>query len=146
MIDKPLFIIICAYSISFMVFVGQFVIGDVFGLTLTNWKGDEIKSELLNSFNQNILNAVTGGWTNATRFDSITDVATAFFTAAQIFGEFLTLISGTYIFLIMYYMLGGTILTCCDNDDIVALFIVGGFFIPYSLMLGNMIIAKIRGI
>jgi len=46
----------------------------------------------------------------------------------------------------MYYMLGGTILTCCDNDDIVALFIVGGFFIPYSLMLGNMIIAKIRGI
>jgi len=51
MIDKPLFIIICAYSISFMVFVGQFVIGDVFGLTLTNWKGDEIKSELLNSFN-----------------------------------------------------------------------------------------------
>jgi len=146
MIDKPLFIIICAYSISFMVFAGQFVIGDVFDLTLTNWKGDEIKSELLNSFNPTILNSTVSGWTNATRFDSVIDVATAFFTAAQIFVEFLTILSGTYIFLITYYMLGGTILTCCDNDDIIAGFIVGGLFIPYALMLGNTIIAKIRGI
>jgi len=128
-----------------MIFVGQFVIGDVFDLTLTNWKGDEIKSELLNSFNQESLNLITGGWVNATRFDSIIDVITAFSKAAEIFGEFLLLLSGTHIFLITYYMLGGGGV-CCDNDDVVATFIVGGFFLPYALMLGNTIIAKIRGI
>jgi len=130
-----------------MVLAGQFVIGDVFGLTLENWKGDEIRSELLNSFNQDTLNSITTSWANVTRFNSITDVATAFFNAAQVFIELLTLFSGTYIFLILYYMLGGTIVSgCCDSDDIVAGFIVGGFFIPYAIMLGNTIIAKIRGI
>jgi len=130
-----------------MVLAGQFVIADVFGLTLTNFKGEEIESQLVTSFNQQTLNSITSGWLNFTRFDSIIDVATAFVSAAKIFVEFLTLLSGTYIFLIVFYLLGGGgTAGVIDNDDIVAGFIVGGFFIPYALMLGNTIIAKIRGI
>ena len=146
MIDKPLFIIICAYSVSFMVLAGQFVIADVFGLTLTNYKGDEIESQIVNSFNVETLNTMTESWINFTRFNSITDVATSFVLAAQVFVEFLTLLSGTYIFLIVYYWLGGGGAILGDNDDIIAGFIVGGLFIPYALMLGNTIIAKIRGV
>ena len=129
-----------------MVLAGQFVIADVFGLTLTNYKGDEIESQLVDSFNVETLNTITESWINFTRFNSIIDVATSFVTAAQVFVELLTLMSGTYIFLIVYYLLGGGGAILGDNDDIIAAFIVGGLFIPYAIMLGNTIIAKIRGV
>ena len=128
-----------------MVLAGQFVVADVFALTLRNFNNDEIKSEMLTYLNQETLNSVFLTFTNSTSFNSIIDVATAFVKAAQVFVELLSILSGTYIFLFIYQMIGGGG-ACCDNNDTIALFITSGLTIPYLLMLGNTIIAKIRGI
>lgn len=129
-----------------MTLAGQFVIGDVFGLTLSNFQGEEIKSNLLSSFNQDTFNSVAQSFTNQTQINDIIDVATAFLTAARIFGELLFILTVTYIFMIIYYLLGGDLVGNLDTTDLIAGFIASGMTIPYVLLLGNTIIAKIRGI
>ena len=47
--DKSLMIILFMYSVGFMVFASQYIVGDVFGLQITSFDGKTpIKSTLLN--------------------------------------------------------------------------------------------------
>ena len=64
MIEKSLIIITFMYAISFSMIAGQYVLGDVFGITVTNFEGVEIKSNLLDVINEGNLNSVTGNLNN----------------------------------------------------------------------------------
>ena len=60
MIEKSLIIITFMYAVSFSMLAGQYVLGDVFGVTITNFEGAEIKSNLLDVISTGTLNSVTG--------------------------------------------------------------------------------------
>jgi len=123
------------YCVSSFAVGGQLV-ADIFGLTLTNYNGEELKSPVITSINQNTINSVASYFTNSTNF-SITDVAGAFVSAANVLTQLLLILTGTYIFFIIWFLMGG---------DIIATFVVGAMTIPYILLLGNTILVKIRGV
>lgn len=131
MIEKALIILIFMYSVSFAVLAGQFIIADVFGKTLTNYNGDEIKSNLVSIIDIDTINSisnsiVTGNYT-------ISDTATAFVAAGNVVVELLLLLTGTYIFNVLW-LFG------------VPELIIVGMVILYIILLGRAIIAYIRGI
>ena len=119
------------YAVSFMTLTGQYVIGDVLGITLKNSNGVEIKSELLNTINTDTLNSVTSSIANGDY--TLVDVASAFVKAGGVLIELLSLLTGTYIFNVLY-LLG------------IPLIAIGGMIILYVILLGRTIIALIRGI
>lgn len=123
------------YCISSFALGGQLV-ADIFGLTLTNINGEELKAPLTTAINQNVINSISIFFTNSTHF-TITDVAGAFVAAAEVLTQLLLILTGTYIFFIIWFLMGG---------DVIATFVVSAITIPYILLLGNMILVKIRGV
>ena len=119
------------YAVSFMTLTGQYVIGDVLGITLKNANGVAIRSEVLNATNVNILNSVTASIANGDY--TLVDVASAFVKAGNVLVELLTLLTGTYIFKVLLLL---------GIPDIA----IGGMIILYVILLGRTIIALIRGI
>jgi len=116
--------------------LGGQLVADIFGLTLTNYNGAELKSPLATAINQGAINSVALYFTNSTNF-TIVDVAGAFVSAAAVLGQLLLIFTGTYFFFIIWFLMG---------SDIIATFVVGAMTIPYALLLGNMILVKIRGV
>ena len=134
--EKALYIMLFMWCVSFSVLGAQFVLGDVFGITLTNPDGVEIKSHLLSivdidTFNTQSKNIIDANFTtNSTFFDKIETFTTG---AAFVAWELITLLSGTYIFNFMYLM--G-----------VPIFFVTVFVILYIALLSRAIIGYVRGI
>ena len=137
MIEKPLIILIFMYAVSFAALGIQYMLGDVLGITLTTWDGIPIKSSILSFINQGTLNTVTQNiaGVNSTYNSTLDAVENSFEIGINMGFELLTLLTGTYIFNLIYLMLG--------PDS--AIFIAG-FVIIYAIMLGRTIIAYVRGV
>lgn len=124
------------YSISFSALGFQYVVGDVFGFTITSFDGRIVKSEILDWINQSYLNTVTrnivtANFTeNTTAFNKVIDSTIA---AAYVGWELVTLMTGTYVFNLLY-LLG------------VPPIYIAGMVILYVFLLGRTVIGYIRGI
>ena len=129
-------IIIFMYATSMSLLGGQYVLGDVFGITLTNIDGVPIESHLLGFINEDELNERSANIAsadfqgNSTYYDRVETFTTA---AAFIAWELITLLTGTYIFNFLYLM--G-----------VPLIFVSIFVTLYMLLLARAIIGYVRGI
>lgn len=93
MIEKSLIIIIFVYCTSFTLLGAQYIWGDVFHVTMTNFQGVPLKDNLLNDVNQNTINSVSNDITKIRN-----DPTTLFTNSLQIVWDAILLISGLYIF------------------------------------------------
>ena len=149
MIDKALIVIIFMYAISFSILGVQHEIGDVYHKNIVTLvdvydsngnisihAGTPIKSSLLGYINQDeinrrALNMLTANYTgNTTYYNKIETFTTGAAFAAW---ELITLLSGTYIFNMMY-LLG------------VPLHFVIGFLALYLILLSRAITGYVRGV
>lgn len=123
------------YSVSFSVLAGQFIIGDVFGVTLRNYNGDEIRSTLLEVIKTDTINSVTLEIANAnnTRDDTLSALENAYQVGIKVGFDLVTLLTGTYIFNLLW-LLG------------VPPIIIAGMVVIYALLMGRALIAYIRGV
>lgn len=124
------------WTTSFSLFAGQYLIGDVFGIELTNFYGNPIRSHLaefvqIGTFNVTTESIIAG---------NITDIGTAndgakIFTAnpAIVVWEFVQLLSGTYVFNLLF-LLG------------VSAIVVVGMVSIYTLLLARAIVGYVRGV
>jgi len=130
MIEKALIIIIFMYSMSFSMLGVQYILGDVFDITMTSMTGVPIRSNLLSITDVDTLNIlganVTG--TNATviRTDPIT-------AAAEMAYEIFLLITGTYVFNMLLLF------------DVPVVF-VAGLILIYVMLMMRAVIGYLRGI
>lgn len=134
MIEKPLIIWLFMFSVSGFILVGQFV-ADAFGITLTNWDGVQIKSNLLTILDIDSINTITETIisVNDTRNTTLDAVTQSFELGLNIGFELLTLLTGTYMFNVMY-LLG------------VPPIAIAIMVVLYAVMLGRAIIAYLRGV
>ena len=132
MSEKAIVIIIFMYATSFSLLGGQYVISDVFGSTLTSpVTGQPIKSNILSSVvNINLINMQQQNITSITRNNTVNNPIG---TAAGMAWELLQILTGTYIFNLLYLL------------GVPAIFIAG-LVIIYVILLARAIIAYIRGI
>lgn len=144
MIEKPLMIIIFMYLSGFALVAAQYVYGDVLGIELTGYDGAPIKNAIIDIIDMDNLNEATANIQNATDAENSTlsSIDNAFqigYNVAQtLIGnptQFATILTGTYVFNIIYLMGGPTTL----------IFIVPMVAI-YAIMLGRTLIAYIRGV
>ena len=135
MIEKALIAITFMYAVSFSLLAGQFAIGDIYGVTLTTWDGVEIKSMILTYIRQDTINQVTLAIAdiNSTRNNTLDAVTQSFELGLNLGFELLTLMTGTYIFYILY-QLG------------VPIPMLAGMIAIYVILLGRAIIAYLRGV
>jgi len=133
--EKALIMMIFLYATSFSFLFAQFMIADVFGLTIKNYKGAEIKSAIVTSINQESIKSVETK-VIATNFTLI-DTAAAFVTAGNILKELFLLLIGVYIFEGMYQFLGA---------DTAAFLVVSSMILLYVVLLARAGIAYVRGI
>ena len=136
MIDKALMIIIFMYAVGFSMLGIQYTLADTFGITMTNMEGTPIKSALhgfikddnINERTQNIVSANFQG--NSTYFDKVETFTTG---AAFVAWELVTLMTGTYIFYIMFLF------------GVPEIFVLV-FVTLYVLLLARAILGYVRGI
>ncbi len=133
MINKPLYIIIFVYCVSFSLLGAQFL-ADSYGIVMVNQDGDPIKSEVIDNIRIGNINTMTkeiiSNQTQAREDEFILD---PIFAGASIAWELFLLLSGTYVFNIMFQF------------GIPVIFIVPISAI-YVILLANTLIAKIRGV
>jgi len=136
MLDSALKIMIFMWAVSFSVLGGQYVVGDVIGIELTNFNGDPVKSNLLTIIDVNQINTqteliITANFTgNTTFYDRVETFTTGAAFAAW---ELITLLSGTYIFNFMYLM--G-----------IPIMFVTFFVIIYFVLLARAVMGYVRGV
>ena len=130
MYEKALIALIFMYSVSFGVLVAQYIAGDLMGITLVNYRGEEIQSDLLDIVNTGSLNAGISNVTGTNQTEIITDPITA---AAKATYQIFLLITGTYIFNVLY-QLG------------VPPIAIAGMVLLYALLMIRAFIAYLRGI
>ena len=117
------------YAVSFGILGAQFV-ADAFGVTITNFEGTAIKSNILSMIDVDALNTSTLNAVNTNQTTITTDPIIA---AAGLALELFLLLTGTYVFNIM--ILFG-----------VPVIFVSGFVLLYLIMLIRTFIAYLRGI
>ena len=130
MIEKSLVAIIFIYCVGFSILTAQFVFADVFGVTLTSFNGTPIKSNLLSIININQINTSELNVTSTNRASIVSNPVTA---AAGVAWELILLISGTYVFNILYLL------------GVPAIF-VAGLVAIYMMLLIRAVVGYIRGI
>jgi hypothetical protein len=137
MIEKALMILIFMYAVSFSMLAGQYFIGDVLGITLKNWQGVEIKSAILEFINQDTVNDVTNNIANinTTRNSTLDAVTQSFELGLNIGFELIQLLTGTYIFNLLYLLLG-------TGSEL----FIAGLVTIYAILLGRALIAYLRGV
>lgn len=135
MIDKSLYIIIFFYASGFMLLGVQYVLGDVYHIEMTNLDGDPLQSSILQIINTNNINSITSNIANATDAENSTldSIVNAFQLGYNIGIEFAFLLTGTYIFNIMYFF--G-----------IPVIVIAGFVALYLFCVGRTLIAYIRGV
>jgi len=137
LIEKSIMVIIFMYAMSVSILGAQYVIADVFDITLVSpISGVPVESHIVGFVDEDNINTiseniVTGNFTtNSTYYNKVETFTTA---AAYVAWELITLLSGTYIFNFMYLM--G-----------VPAFFVAAFVILYLILLARTIIGLVRGI
>jgi len=133
MINKPLYIIIFVYSVSFSMLGAQFL-ADSYGITMVNQDGVPIKSTVIDNIRIENLNTATANIVSNQTSERETEwINNPILAGATIAWELFLLLSGTYIFNIMFQF------------GIPIIFIVPISAI-YIILLANTLIAKIRGV
>lgn len=130
MIDKPFYIIIAAYAFSFGMLGAQFM-ADSYGITLTAPDGTIIKNAILDYVKTDTLNTFSGNVTSSNNGTSWG--LEPILKAAEIGTDLFYLLTGTYIFNILYLF------------GVPAIF-VAPIAIIYFILLARTIIALIRGV
>lgn len=120
------------YSTSLSLLAGQYVVGDVYGITITNLQGQPIKPALLNFTNPGLQNS------NIAAQDALSTNRTAIVvnpigTGANIAWDIFTLLTGTYIFNIMGLF--------AVPPTIIAIFVFS-----YTILLIRSMVGLVRGI
>ncbi len=133
MIEKSLVIIIFMYSSSFALLGMQYTIADSFGLNLVGANGADISSETLDFIKLVELNARTEAMFGENVNKTQMGLEPIIFAAGLVV-EIFTLLTGTYIFLILFHVLG------------IPPIWIGGFVILYFFLLMRTIVAYLRGI
>lgn len=135
MIEKSLMVILFMYCVSFSLLAGQFVLGDVYNITLRAPNGNAIKSGILEFQNMDTINEVTLAIANvnATRNSTLDAVTQAFELGLTIGFDLFLLMTGTYIFNFLYLM------------GVPAIMIIP-IVVIYAILLGRAIIAYLRGV
>lgn len=134
MFEKSLIIIIICYGTGFGLLGAQYVLGDVYGITMTSFSGQPIKSALLSGKNPILnINQTAAYEYNITQNNRTTIQTNPVSAAGGIAWELILLLTGTYIFNIM--ILFG-----------VPYVVVYGMLIIYAALLGRAILAYIRGV
>jgi len=136
MIDNALKIIIFMYAAGFSLLGVQYSLADAVGFEMTNMDGVPIKSALhgfvkadeLNTKTQNIVSADFQG--NSTYYDKVETFTTG---AAFVAWELVSLMTGTYIFYIMFLF------------GVPEIFVLV-FVTLYVLLLARAILGYVRGI
>ena len=136
MIDNALKIIIFMYAAGFSLLGVQYTMADTIGLEMTNMDGVPIKSALhgfinddeINTRTQNIVSADFQG--NSTYYDKVETFTTG---AAFVAWELVSLMTGTYIFYIMFLF------------GVPEIFVLV-FVTLYVLLLARAILGYVRGI
>jgi hypothetical protein len=108
MIDKSIMIIIFMYAASISFLTVEYMFVDVFHITVTNYNGDELTGSLITTWmDQETFNTVSGeienGTFNAntTFYNKVETYATA---GAAVAWNFITLLSGLYIFNLVIFL------------------------------------------
>lgn len=78
----------------------QFMLGDVFGVPLTNWEGEVMRNSILDFINTDNLNSKTNAVINTDKDSTLLDI---FVGAATIGWDLFSLLTGTYIFTILVF-------------------------------------------
>lgn len=136
MIDNALKIVIFMYAAGFSLLGVQYTMADTIGLEMTNLDGVPIKSALhgfinddeINTRTQNIVSADFQG--NSTYYDKVETFTTG---AAFVAWELVSLMTGTYIFYIMFLF------------GVPEIFVLV-FVTLYVLLLARAILGYVRGI
>lgn len=130
-------VVLIMYSLGFMLLGVEYTLAQTYHVTLVSpATGDPITSDIVNylqqdSFNEVSENIVTANFTtNSTFFDRVETFTTG---AAFVAWELITLMTGTYIFYILFLM--G-----------VPLWMVTAFISIYILLLARAILGYVRGI
>ena len=131
MIEKSLVIIIFMYASSFALLGMQYTIADSFGLNLVGANGDDISSEVVDFIRIGEINTRTGAFTGANQTQMGLEPIVA---AAGLVVEIFLLLTGTYIFNVLFYVLG------------IPPIWIAGFVILYFFLLMRTIVAYLRGI
>ena len=118
------------YASGFAILGAQFLFGDPFGINLQSYTGSDIKSNLNSIININNINTQQLNVTQTPRSSVVNNPVT---TAASVLWELLLLLTGTYIFNIMY-ILG------------IPAIIIAGMVVLYFILLMRTIIGYLRGI
>lgn len=129
MIEKGLFIIITMYCVSLGLIGGQYI-ADSYGLTLVNHEGVEIKSNLIDAINIEEINQATQTTTGLNQTETILDPIVG---AATVAWELFQIMTGTYIFNVLYLL------------GIPTIFIVG-MTVPFALLMIRGLVGYLRGI
>ena len=135
MIEKPLIIIIFMYATGFSLVGVQYIYADVLGIELRNADGVPLRSSIIDILDMDEVNSVTANIANATDAENSTldAIENAFQLGYNVGKDLLLLLTGTYIFNILYFM------------GVPAIFIVP-MVVIYVFMLGRTLIAYIRGV
>ena len=129
MIEKALMIIIFMYAVSFSLLGGEYLMS-VFGITMVNYEGTPIQSSLLAIVDTDNLNSVTN---NLNTVNGTTAESDPVGTAAGLVVDILQLMTGTYIFNLLFLF------------GVPPIFIYG-ITVIYALILFRALIAYLRGI
>ena len=137
MINKTFYVIIFIYTISFSVLAGQYTLADIYNIELQNYRGEPIKSAIIETAGLNKINEVSRNIiitdfdeeVDGHPFDRVIDFNVGM---AYVVWEVVLLLSGAYVFYILY-LLG------------IPLFVVGAIIIIYSILLFRTIVGVLRG-
>lgn len=131
---KALIALIFLYSMSFSMLTVQYVLGDVYGITITSFSGTPLKTNLLTFLHGDTLNTVTAQIANTpAQSNSTLDAITNSYNLAIGVGfEVAQLLTGTYIFNLLYLV------------DLPSIF-VGELMILFVILMAIALIAYIRG-
>ena len=128
-------IVLFFYSAGFGILGAQYVLGDVYHVTLTNLDGVPLQPAILETIDTDTINTITTNIATATDSENSTldAITNAFQLGYNVGKEILLLLTGTYIFNIMYLFGIPTI-------------IIAGFVGLYMFCVGRTLIAYIRGV
>ena len=121
------------YALSFSLLAAQ-VHADSYGLTLRTPDGTAIKANILDIVRIDTINTITSNVTQSNETAFILDPIIA---GATIAWQLFQLLTGTYIFNLIYLFGGG--------DPLITI-IISGISILYVFLVINTLIAKIRGV
>lgn len=127
---KGLMAILFVYACSFGVLASQYVFADVYHITLYDFQGNPITSQVLTLINQTLLNQASTNITTQNQIDLFNNPITA---AVKIGWEIFLLVTGLYPFNLAY-LLG------------VPLIALAGMGFIYIIIMGYGIIAIFRGL